>query len=1012
MHDLLGIDLRVARLRRRCGEAAAWVPRHVLPVGPWTFDGAPIEIGHRWPDVKGVKRFESGPFEVPADWPLEAARLALDVGGESLLTIRYDDGREVRLGHDPYHRSFPLDGRAGRLVVEGVARDLFGAPSRDPRLIRAELVWTETALEDLLRALELVAEAAVELRDHEVAPMLLSLAEETVGRLRWPTATADVLGRESPFAHRYGGRDQVIEPYPATPLPDDALASVAEGDTHLRHGLRALRDRYPPIGAIALVGHAHIDAAWLWPLDETRRKVVRTFSTQVELLDRHPDFRFAQSFAEYYRDLEDRDPALLERIQAHAAAGRWEPVGGFWVEPDINMLSGESLARQALYGQRLFERLFGRRHTVGWLPDTFGFSAGLPQVLKAAGLEGMYTVKIGWSETNVFPHTRFWWEGIDGSRVLVQQMNRPEDNYNGRVGPRDSLRLWRNHAEKAIAPETFQPIGWGDGGGGPTEEMIRLARRLADFPVLPRLRFTSVADYYATAAEQAAEAPLPVWRGELSLEYHRGVLTSQGRMKRLHRRAEHALRTGEIAGALAEMAGGPRAASLEPSWRTLMVNQFHDILPGSSIGDVYRRTEPELAEVAAAGEAATATALEALGPGGGGEGLVVLNPSLSERPIRLQSPDPLPAGQAAEDGWVLASEEIAPPLSTVSGRPAASLGVTVEPGVLENRFLRVEIAADGTLSRVFDKRAGREVLDGRGAQIWAYHDQPRDYDAWDIEEDYRRQGCEVVAAEPPQVVEAGGQRGAIRIVRRIGASTIVQSVRLWANSPRIDFATRFDWHDRRILLKALFPLAVRSDFATFECAFGVVRRPTHRNTSWDAAKFEVPVHRFVDLSETGYGAAVLNDGRYGCHVEGGEIGLSLLKSPVLPDRLADEGQSGLVYALLPHAGDWVAGGVLAEAEDLNQPLPFRPAPAGPRRVFAPATVSGTPVALSALKPAEDGDGLILRVYEPFGARGPVEVSAAEGWSVAGEVSLLEDRIADGGPITPFQVRSWRLRKTG
>ena len=330
--------------------------------------------------------------------------------------------------------------------------------------------------------------------------------------------------------------------------------------------------------------------------------------------------------------------------------------------------------------------------------------------------------------------------------------------------------------------------------------------------------------------------------------------------------------------------------------------------------------------------------------------------------------------------------------------------------MLENRYLRVEIGADGTLARVFDKRFGREVLDGRGNQIWAYHDQPRDYDAWDIEEDYARTGAEVTACAPLEIIEAGGQRGAIRVTRTVGASTIVQSVRLWANSARIDFRTRIDWHDRRILLKARFPLLVRSDFATFECAFGVVRRPTHRNTSWDAAKFEVPAHRFADLSEAGYGVALLNDGRYGHHALGSELGISLLKSPVLPDRLADEGSHDITYGLLPHGGDWIDGEVLGEAQDLNRPLYHRLVDGAAESEFTPLQVDGAAVALAALKGAEDGDGLILRVYEPFGARGPVEVKAPAGWAVAGEVNLLEDAVADGGWITPFQIRGWRLRK--
>jgi alpha-mannosidase len=694
-------------------------------------------------------------------------------------------------------------------------------------------------------------------------------------------------------------------------------------------------------------------------------------------------------------------------------AGGWAPTGGLWVEPDINMPAGESLVRQALYGQLYFQRAFGQRHTVAWLPDTFGFSPALPQILAGAGLSSLFTIKLGWSETNRFPHTRFWWEGIDGSRVLVQQFNTPEDTYNGLVDPASLLRAWRNHSDKALAGEVLQPVGYGDGGGGPTAEMIAAAQAMEDFPLAPATRFVTPEDYFAAAHEEAKAAAPAVWVGELYLEYHRGVLTSQGRTKRAHRRAERDLVAAETLGSLAALLGGAPPASLEPLWRTLVVNQFHDILPGSSIGDVYARTERELIEtIAAASEIADralADVAERL-DGAGEAGLLIVNPDLNARPVRLASPVPLPGGQASEDGFLLASEAQVPALGVLTGRPAPALGVTCDARRLENDFLRLELADDGTLACVFDKRAGREALAGRGNQIWAYHDQSRDYDAWDIESDYERRG-EEVKAQAIEVVEAGGQRGAVKITRRVRHSTMVQSVRLWANSPRIDFATRFDWRDRRVLIKARFPLAVRADQASFECAFGVHHRPTHANTSWDAARFEVACHRFVDLSEPGYGVALLNDGRYGCHARGSELGLSLLRSPILPDVMADEGVQDLTYALLPHAGDWVAGGVLGEAEDLNRPLLHRPLEAardGSRAVLA---VEGPNLALGALKPAEDGDGLILRVYEAAGGRGPVAIRPPPGWRVAGEVSLLEDALAGADPVIgPFQIRSFRLTR--
>ena len=530
--------------------------------------------------------------------------------------------------------------------------------------------------------------------------------------------------------------------------------------------------------------------------------------------------------------------------------------------------------------------------------------------------------------------------------------------------------------------EVLQPIGHGDGGGGPTAEMIEAQRVLAGFPLLPKTRWVTPEAYFDKAHAEAAATPIAAWVGELYLEYHRGVLTSQGRTKRLHRQAERGLVAAEALAGVAALLGGAQPASLADHWRLVMINQFHDILPGSSITDVYTRTERELGEVVgAAGEAADA-ALGAIAErlGEGGEpGLLIANPDLNERPVRIESATPLPGGQAAENGFVLASDARVPPLGVLTGRPAPAGGVSVSDRVLENGLLRVELGDDGALASVFDKRVGREVLDGRGNQIWAYRDQPRDYDAWDVEGDYQRSGRELVA-EAIETVETGPQRGALRVTRRIGASTIAQSVRLWANSARIDFATRFDWRDRRILLKARFPLAVRADHATFECAFGVHRRPTHANTSWDAAKFEVACHRFLDLSEPGYGAALLNDGRYGCHARGSELGLSLLRSPILPDRLADEGEQSLTYSLLPHPGDWIEGGVLAEAEDLNRPL-FHCTHAGADASHAPLRVTGQPPPSAPSNPLKTATASSFASTNPPApaAQSPSSPRPAGGW---------------------------------
>jgi len=1014
---------RSDRLRVRTAALAGWRDRAHLDLDAWTFEGAPVALGDPWPRRDGVVRLAHPVVELPDGWPLGGARLALDLGGEALLTLRYPDGHE-RFGLDPYHRRFPLRGPSLAVEAEAVARQPFGVPEPDPRLRRARLVWEDAAVVELVRLLELVREAADALAGHEAVPPLLACAERALARVDWPSRTPDVLARaesRGAFEHLWAAPGGLDGHPPA--LDDAQRDTVREAHAQLRDELHDLQKRYPPQGALLLSGHAHLDLAWLWPIDETRRKLRRTTASMLALLARDPEFTFDQSHAQYYAWLEEDDPEALAAVTAHAAEGRWEPIGGMWVESDTLMPTGESLARQLLYGQRDFARRFGRTHRVGWLPDCFGFAPALPQLYAQAGIDGFFTTKTNWNETNRFPHDLFWWEGLDGTRILTHTFLSEPDGYNGVFSPATVLGVWRHYRGKHVHPEGLLTLGYGDGGGGTTAEMLERRRAAEVLPVLPRTRWGRVKDYFGDARRSAERADLPVWLGEIYLELHRGTLTSQGRTKRLHRRAERALLAAEAVSALAHLRGAPAPASLEPHWRELLKNQFHDILPGSSIGEVYAGAERELAEVVDAAERVTQGALDALAARVPAEGpadpaLLVVNPELGPRPLRVHLPaeaaDAFPSTQRIEDGVLLSGAAPVPGLAVAVVRPGpAPAGPSVSERHLENDLLRVELGDDGTLARVFDKRVGREVLAGRGNQLWAYVDLPRAWDAWDVDADYRAQGEEIGGLEAVEVVERGPHRVALRLRRRFRHSTIEQTLRLWAGSARLEFATRIDWRERHLLLKARFPLAVRAEAASYETAFGVVRRPTHANTPWDAARFEVAGHRFADLAEPGFGVALLNDGRYGHHALPSELGLSLLRSPAHPDPRADEGEHAFTYALLPHPGDWLAGGVLAEAEDLNQPLRARvlarPAAEG---VWQPLGFGNgdAAIALGALKPAEDGPGLVVRVYEPQGARGPLTLRPPAGWRVAGAVDLLERPLdgVDPGAIGPFQVRGWRL----
>ena len=879
---------------------------------------------------------------------------------------------------------------------------------RDPHLQRAALVRLDLAVCRLSQLLSLVADAAEALGAHEAAPHLVEAAETALRAIDWPSASADYVARIAPSPQQ-----QTIWRLPersADPaaLSESERASVEAAADALTATLRSLQRRFPPQGEVALTGHAHIDLAWLWPYEETRRKLRRTFHTALSLMARTPDFRFNQSSAHYYAQIEEDDPELFAEIRARVASAQWETIGGMWVESDANMPSGESLTRQILYGQRYFQRAFGVRHRVCWLPDCFGFSPALPQLMRQGGLDSFLTIKVNWSETNRFPHDLFWWEGLDGARVLAHTFDNPIGGYNGEVRPGSIAPTWANFRAKTRHAQTLLSVGYGDGGGGPTPEWLDAEVHLRDFPALPRARWSRVDDFFARTHETAATQALPIWRGEIYLELHRATLTTQSGVKRRHRHAENALVAAETVASLAHLLGAPAPSSLEPLWRTLMKNEFHDILPGSSIREVYEDAEAELDSVVAAGlaeqERGLAAIVARLPPGEVADALVVVNPSLSERPLRV----------ALADGVDVASADTIPPLAVrvVDRAALAPLpGLEVGERRLENAFLRVELAEDGTIASLVHKPTGREALAGRGNQLWAYpQDKPRAWDAWDIEEDYAARGEELSALESLVVGENTARRASLRVARRWRHSRIVQTLALAANGRRLDIATWIDWRDRRTLLRTLTPAAVRAERATFECAFGVVERPTHANTSWDEAQFEVPAHRFVDLSEPGFGLALINDAKYGHSVRDNVLGLSLVRAPVYPDPLADEGEQSFAYALMPHAGPWHEGGVREEAEDLNQPLLATPARYLAQGVVAPLAFEGLSAALGALKPAEDGAGLILRVYEPAGGRGPFAFRLPPGWRNAGAVDILEEpseaKAADG--LTPFEIRSWRL----
>ncbi|MGR9234903.1 alpha-mannosidase [Rhizobium leguminosarum] len=1004
----LTIAQRLDRLKVRIAELAHWRDRQSAAIDGWTFESEPIAHHQDWPHRQGVVHFAVS-AEAPEAWPLADIRLQLDLGGESLVTLSYPDGQTETFGLDPYHQEFPVKGRRFSIATETVARFPFGEPNRAPRLNKARFIWLDGPAHRLHLLLKQVAEAIDVLGEHEVVPHLMDAAEHALRSLDWPSDTAAYISRTSGAVMQQKIWElPELEANPAG-LTEEQSASAAAAFEALTARLKELQKRFPPNGELLLTGHAHIDLAWLWPYRETRRKMRRTFNTALSLMERSDDFRFNQSTAHYYAQMEEEDPDLLERIKNKVAEGKWETVGGMWVEPDTNMPTGESLARQVLYGQRYFEKTFGTRHTVCWLPDCFGFSGALPQILRQGGIDSFFTIKVNWSETNHIPSDLFWWKGLDGSQVLTHTFDNPMQGYNGFVQPDCYVPTWKNFRGKTQHDTSLLAVGYGDGGGGVTPEMVEREVQLRDFPAIPQARWGTVKSYYEQAHRTAGEKSLPVWDGEIYLELHRATLTSQSGVKRKHRQAERALITAEAIASLGHMLGADKPQSLEADWRVVLKNEFHDILPGSSIREVYQDAEQELGGVIDRAKIEQARALQALSAklpkGGVGDALVVVNPSLAARPLSA----------TLSDGTVVSAADVVAPLSVAvfdKGTLKPASGLKAGPGRLENEHLSVAIGKDGAVVSLIHKATGREAVDGSANQLWVYPaDKPRNWDAWDIDADYAEKAVRLDAPESITLVEEGPHRAAIRVVYRYRNSSVTQTYVLTANARRLDIETTIDWHDRRTLLRTLNPVAALARKATFECAFGIVERATHTNTSWEQAMFEAVAHRFVDISEPGFGVALLNNAKYGHSARGNVIGMSLVRGPIYPDPLADEGEQSFTYALMPHEGTWHEGGVLDEAIDLNQPLVAAEASGLSTGTFAPLVVNGIPVAFSGLKPAEEGDGLILRLYEPAGRRGNLSLGLPSGWAASQPLNILEEPMERKGPadIMPFEIRTWKLK---
>ncbi|MEY4366932.1 MAG: hypothetical protein RLZ28_347 [Actinomycetota bacterium] len=1015
-----------ARLNRFVVESllpSLYVETHALSITAWEAPGEPVSFAHAtaqlftpfhhgqtWGLPWGTTWFHvTG--EVPAAWvgkhssievlidlgfqgsgssvPVQYPQWNRDLGnhqpGFQAEGLAYDLRGNIIKAIEPFNRWVPVDLNQGRKIdfyIEAASNaNVAGAWNFKPTPLGDK---TTAPQEHLYR----IAQLDVAARDIEVWNLnediialrgLMKQLSETSPRyneiLHALEAVVDACGTDE--SHSGASKARAI----LAPL----LAKPANASSH----------------QVVAVGHAHIDSAWLWPVRETIRKCARTFANVLDLMDRDAAFTFACSSAQQLAWIKEGYPELFARIKQRVAEGRFIPVGGMWVESDTNMVGAEALARQFIYGQKFFSDEFGITSTEVWLPDSFGFTGALPQIGAAAGAKYFFSQKMSWNDTDRMPHHTFNWEGIDGTQLFTHFT--PVDSYNSDLSQADLAKTERQYAEKGASNISMIPFGWGDGGGGPTREMLGAGQRAADLEGSPKVVLGTPRGFFEQA--KADYANPPVWFGEMYLEYHRGVYTSQLKTKQGNRRNEHLLREAELWASTAAVRTGmkyPKQA-LESSWKTILLLQFHDILPGSSIAWVHQEAERKHEEVRVVLEAIIQQSLESLS--GPGDTEFHFNAS----PVAFEGVAPLGAAVVA------AAEGNSHVVATATGHE------------ISNGVLTVKLSHEGVITSLFDHAASREVIPADKASnvVQVYRDLPTNWDAWEIEPHYNHNLTEVREVDSVKVITDARGSG-LRITRSFGKSKISQDVMLTGNSNVVEITSNIDWHETHKLLKLAFAIDLQTATATSEIQFGNIQRPIHTNTSWDYARFETCAHRWLQVSEPNYGVTIANDSTYGHDMTRKQnaagssyvqVRESILRSPVYPDPNTDQGHHTVRTSI--KVGANVVDSI-AEGYRLN--LPLR-AYKGARAVEPLLTVASSNVMVESVKLAEDNSGdLIVRLYEALGDRTVASITPNFEFTSVAMVDLLENEVAsqdaravqDSGEIRlemrPFKFATLRFRR--
>ena len=970
------------------------------------YDLEPIEQGAVW-----GRQWQCAWFHltgrVPAEWAGETIVANLNVGGEGLafsvdgMPLRGLTNGSIFLA-DYVNEFLPLydsaqGGEDVELWLDAGANDYFGMRmSNHPRLDTEETTGKTTAHAEILQLCTADEDVWQLGLDIEVALSLLSTYKKEDYRYR------QILMTLSRAMDIYCGN----------------RANASKTRAFLKEKFFSSKANSSALKAIA-VGHAHIDTGWLWPVRETIRKCGRTFANQIAHIEKYPEYVFGASQPQHYQFTKDNYPELYEKIKKAVADGQWEPQGGMWVEADCNLISGESMIRQFVHGKNYFMDEFGFDVKNLWIPDVFGYSGAMPQIMKGCGCDYFLTQKISWNVFNEFPHHTFIWRGIDGSDILTHFP--PENTYNARVVPKELCKGQNDFKEADVLDEFMSLFGIGDGGGGPRNDYIERAMRLKDLEGCPKVKMGRADDFFERV--NAVRDKLEVWSGELYLEKHQGTLTTQAKVKKCNRKLEYLLKHVEFIYSCLPLEDYPQE-QLDKLWKTLLINQFHDIIPGSSITRVYNETHQQYAEMFAACKELLSQAAAKLFTADD-DSMTLFNPlsCIYDGPVELPQDwkaasvnGKILTGQI-EDGKTIVNVNIpACEFITLNKADSETVAVTNHASelVLENDLVRYEFNSDAQLISAYDKEAGHELIKNPANVLSLYYDDPVEYDAWDIDLGYEEQHLE--NAKGIKVSRtAGPVRQTLDFDLTISNSTISQQIIL-GQGKRLDFKTKINWDEAHKMLRTQFPIEAHATEAAFDIQYGYIKRFTGRNTSWDMARYEVAAHRYADISDSQYGAALLNDCKYGYKVHDQILDLNLLRSPKYPDFNADIGEHEFTYSLLPHIGDLIESNVINNAAVLNQP-PLRFDGFKSSGAELPCELESDNVSIEVIKKAEKEDCLVIRLIETKGQRSQaslrfrspvkklVKTNMLE-WTNEGEEAIVDNNFSID--LKPFEIRTYKL----